>query len=155
MRRGPCPATENMPMSDEEIRKILQETKTIAAVGLSSKEGKPSNAVCGFLQSKGYRVIPVNPNEEEVLGEKAYADLEAVPEPVDLVLVFRRPEAVPEIAQAAVDIGAKVFWMQDGSGSEVAAALARDAGLTVVVNDCMMRQYMRLETEEGDRAEKV
>lgn len=140
-----------MDISNDEIREILKETKTIAAVGLSSKEGRASNGVCKFLQSKGYRVIPVNPNEKEVLGEKSYANLEAVPEPVDMVLVFRRPEIVPELAQAAVDIGAKTFWMQDGSGSEVAAALARDAGLAVVVNDCAMRQYMRLDAQEPIR----
>lgn len=135
-------------MSNEDIRTIFRETKTIAAVGLSSKEDKPSYGVCRFLQSKGYRIIPVNPNEREVLGEKAYADLESVPEPVDTVLVFRRPEAVPEIAREAIDVGAKVLWMQDGSGNEEAAALARAAVLAVVVDDCMMRQYMRLDSEE-------
>jgi predicted CoA-binding protein len=136
-----------MNISNQQIRKILQETKTIAAVGLSSKENRPSNGVCKFLRSKGYRVIPVNPNEEEVLGEKSYPALKSLPEPVDMVLVFRRPEVMPEIARAAIDIGAKVFWMQDGAGSEEAAEIVRGAGMTAVVNDCMLRQYMRLDAQ--------
>ncbi len=136
-------------MTNEEIRTILQETKTIAAVGLSSKAERASNGVSRFLQSKGYRIIPVNPNEQEVLGEKSYPDLKSLPEPVDMVLVFRRPEAVPDIARATVGTGAKVFWMQDGAGNEEAAEIVREAGLDVVVNDCMMRQYMRLDAQKS------
>ncbi|MFA5092143.1 MAG: CoA-binding protein [Candidatus Paceibacterota bacterium] len=135
-------------MSNEDVRKILEETKTIAAVGLSSKEDRPSYGVCRFLRSKGYRIIPVNPRESEVLGGKSYPDLKSVSDAIDMVLVFRRSEAVPEIAREAIDVGAKVLWMQDGSGNEEAAALARAAGLAVVVNDCMMRQYMRFDSEE-------
>ncbi|MEA3249738.1 MAG: CoA-binding protein [Patescibacteria group bacterium] len=135
-------------MTNPDIRKILKETKTIAVVGLSSKEERASNAVCKFLQSKGYRVIPVNPNEKEVLGEKSYPDLKSILDPVDMVLVFRRPQVVPEIAQAAVDIGAKFFWMQDGAGNEDAAKMVSEAGLQVVMDDCAMRQYMHLDSQE-------
>jgi len=131
------------------IREILVNTKTIAAVGLSSKPERASNGVCRFLQSRGYRVIPVNPGESEVLGEQAYPDLDSVPESVDLVLIFRKPGFAPEIVEAAIRIGAKVVWMQDGAGNEDAAERARAAGLTVVVNDCMMRQYARLDAEES------
>lgn len=131
-------------MSDEHLESILDEAKVIAAVGLSSKPSRPSFGVCRFLQSKGYRVIPVNPNETEVLGEKAYPELKSVPEMIDLVLIFRNPEAVPRIVEDAVAVGAKAVWMQDGAGNPEAAKRAVAAGLKAVVNDCMVRQYRRL-----------
>lgn len=134
-------------MTDKELRDIFEETKIIAAVGLSSKPGRPSYGVCAFLALKGYRVIPVNPNETVVLGEKAYPDLASVPEKIDLVQIFRSPDAVPAVVEDAIRIGAKVVWMQDGAGNEAAAARARAAGLPVVVDDCMMRQYRRLDDE--------
>lgn len=131
-------------MSDEHLKAILDQAKVIAAVGLSSKPSRPSYGVCRFLQSKGYRVIPVNPNETEVLGEKAYPDLKSVPERIDLVQIFRNPEAVPAIVEDAIAVGAKVVWMQDGSGNHEAAERGVAAGLKAVVDDCMMRQYRRL-----------
>lgn len=131
-------------MSDEHLKGILDEARVIAAVGLSSKPERPSFGVCRFLQAHGYRVIPVNPNEGEIIGEKAYPDLRSVPEKVDLVLIFRNPEAVPPIVEDAITVGAKVVWMQDGAGNPEAAQRAVDAGLKAVVDDCMMREYRRL-----------
>ncbi|MFH1047875.1 MAG: CoA-binding protein [Patescibacteria group bacterium] len=131
-------------MTDEQLRKILTSTKTIAAVGVSAKRERPSNAVCRFLQAQGYRVIPVNPAETEVLGEKTFSSLDTIVEPVDLILVFRKPEFAPELAEAAIRIGAKVFWLQDGAGNPAAAKRAEEAGLTAVVDDCLMRQFVRL-----------
>lgn len=134
--------------TDAELRKILEETKTIASVGLSSKQDRPSYGVCSYLRLRGYHVIPVNPNEQQVLGEKSYASLRDVPYPVDVVQIFRKPEAVPQIVEDAIAIGAKVVWMQDGAGNLDAAARAEEAGLTVVVDDCMLRVYRRLDAEE-------
>lgn len=133
-----------MVKDERQIKRILKDSRTIAAVGLSSKPERPSNGVCSFLVSHGYRVIPVNPNETEVLGEKAYPDLKSVPVPIDVVQIFRKPEFVPDIVRDAIAIGAKVVWMQDGSGNPFAAGEAEEAGLDVVVNDCMLRQYRRL-----------
>lgn len=134
-------------MTDKELRDIFETSKTIASVGLSSKPDRPSYGVCAFLKLKGYRVIPVNPNETQVLGETSYPDLKSVPEPVDVVQIFRSPDAVPAIVEDAIAIGAKVVWMQDGAGNEDAAERAREAGLVAVVNDCMLRQYRRLDDE--------
>jgi len=134
-------------MNDADIRKIFEDTKVIAAVGLSSKPDRPSYGVCAFLKLKGYRIIPVNPNEQQVLGETSYPDLASVPEKVDVVQVFRSPEAVPPIVEDAIKIGAKVVWMQDGAGNPDAAKRAEEAGLVAVVDDCMLRQYRRLDAE--------
>ena len=134
-------------MTDKELRDIFEESKTIASVGLSSKPDRPSYGVCAFLKLKGYRIIPVNPNETQVLGEKSSPDLRSIPEKVDVVQIFRNPDAVPAIVEDAIKIGAKVVWMQDGAGNEDAAERARAAGLTAVVNDCMLRQYRRLDDE--------
>lgn len=128
-------------MSQDELSQILNTAKTIAVVGLSSKPERPSNQVSQYMQAQGYRVIPVNPGETEVLGERSYPELSAVPEPIDVVQIFRAPEHVPPIVDEAIRLGIKVIWMQDGAGNEEAAAKAREAGLTVVVNDCMMRQH--------------
>ncbi|MFA6603789.1 MAG: CoA-binding protein [Patescibacteria group bacterium] len=130
-------------MTDAQLKKIFA-IKTIAAVGLSSNAARPSYGVCSYLQGRGYRIIPVNPNETEVLGEKAYPDLDAVPGPVEIVQIFRRPEAVPEIVEAAIRKGAQVVWMQDGAGNPDAARRAEAAGLLVVADDCMLRQHRRL-----------
>jgi predicted CoA-binding protein len=135
-------------MSNEELRKIFEETQAFAVVGLSSKEDRESNVVCSFLQSKGYRIIPVNPNEDEVLGEKAYPDLKSVPEKFEVVLVFRRPSEVSEVARQALETGAETFWMQQGAGSIEAAEIVMNAGMKVVINDCAMRQYCRLDVQE-------
>ena len=133
--------------TDADFRKILEETTVIAAVGLSSKPGRPSYGVCAFLKLKGYRIIPVNPNESQVLGETSYPDLRSVPEKVDVVQIFRNPDAVPPIVEDAIAIGAKVVWMQDGAGNPDAAQRAEEAGLVAVVDDCMMRQYRRLDAD--------
>ena len=131
-------------MTDEALKKILDAHKVIAAVGLSSNPSRASWRVAKYLKAHGYRVIPVNPNETEVHGEKAYPDLKSVPEKVGLVQVFRNPDAVPPIVEDAIAIGAKVVWMQDGAGNPEAAKRAEEAGLTAVVDDCMMRVHARV-----------
>ena len=131
-------------MTDETLKKILSENKVVASVGLSSNPARASWRVAQYLLAHGYRIIPVNPNETEVHGQKAYPDLKSVPDKVDLVQVFRNPDAVPPIVEDAIAIGAKVVWMQDGAGNPEAAKRAEEAGLTAVVDDCMMRVHARL-----------
>ena len=133
--------------SDRELRSILGEARTIAVVGLSSKPWRDSNSVGAYLQEKGYRIIPVNPNETEVLGERAYPSLLEVPEKVDVVDVFRRAEYTPEVAEQAVKIGAKVLWLQDGIVSEEGWRIASDGGVEVVMGVCIRRTKNRLERE--------
>jgi hypothetical protein len=130
--------------SDQQIKELLQKAHTIAVVGLSSSRLRASYGVSQYMQSAGYRIIPVNPNEQEVLGEKSYARLEDVPEKIDVVDVFRRPEFVPEIVDAAIRVGARAIWMQDGVVDEAAAQRARDAGLFVVMDACILREHRRL-----------
>jgi len=132
------------PPSDVEIAELLRTARTIAVVGLSSKTWRASYGVAEYLQSAGYRIIPVNPKEREVLGEKAYARLEDVPEKPDIVDVFRRSEAVPEIVDAAIRAGARAVWMQEGVAHGEAAARARQAGLLVVMDTCILREHHRL-----------
>jgi|SRR5579862_9589448 len=132
------------PPSDDAIADLLRHAKTIAVVGLSPKPFRASYGVSEFLQSVGYRIIPVNPNLREVLGEKAYARLEDIPEKVDIVDVFRRSEAVPEIVESAIRIGACAVWMQEGVANETAAAQARAAGLLVVEDTCILKDHRRL-----------
>jgi len=124
----------------ETIQKILA-MKTIAIVGLSPKEIRPSYGVARYLQSVGYTIIPVNPAHPEILGEKSYPTLRDIPVKVDIVDVFRKPEHVMPITEAAIKIGAKAIWFQDGVINEEAAKLAKDAGLLVVMDDCMLRQH--------------
>ena len=131
-------------MTDDGLKKLLEETQTIASVGLSSNPARPSWRVCKYLQAHGYRIIPVNPNETEVLGEKAYPDLKSVPHKIDLVQIFRNPDAVPPIVEDAIAIGAKAVWMQDGAGNPDAAKRAEEAGLAAVVDDCMFRVHARV-----------
>jgi hypothetical protein len=131
--------------SDEELRSILGSARTIAVVGLSSKSSRPSHEVAAYLQGKGYRIVPVNPNETEVLGERAFASLLDVDVPVDAVDVFRRAEHTPEIARQAVQVGAKVLWLQEGIVNEEAFRVATEGGLEVVMGACMMRTRERLE----------
>ena len=126
------------------IEDLLRSSKTIAVVGLSGSRMRASHGVSEYMQRAGYRIIPVNPNETEVLGERAYPDLDAVPEPVDIVNVFRRSEAVPEIADAAIRIGAKAIWMQEGVAHPEAAAKAQAAGLKVVMDRCILKEHVRL-----------
>jgi uncharacterized protein len=130
--------------SDPEVERLLRGAKTIAVVGLSSNRSRASYGVSQYMQSAGYRIVPVNPNETEVLGEKAYARLEDVPEKIDIVDVFRRPEFVPEIVDAAIRVGARAIWMQDGVADESAAQRARAAGLFVIMDDCILREHRRL-----------
>ena len=132
--------------SDAELRSILGDAETIAVVGLSSKPDRPSNDVAAFLQRKGYRIIPVNPAETEVLGERAYASLADIPEDVqiDVVDVFRRAADTPPVAEAAVARGAKVLWLQDGIVNDDARRIAEDAGLTVIMGVCIRTTSKRL-----------
>jgi predicted CoA-binding protein len=130
--------------SDDQLRHILTTAKTIAMVGASDHEDKPSNGIMKQLQRAGYRVIPVNPRETEVLGERSHPSLVDVPEPVDIVDVFRRAEDTPAIADDAVKIGAKTLWLQQGIENDAAAARARAGGLTVVMNACIGATHRRL-----------
>ena len=130
--------------SDRMMKDILLSTKTIASVGLSSNPGKESYGIVQYLKSQGYRVIPVNPTADEILGEKSYPDLESVPEKIDVVQVFRRPEDVPPIVESAIKVGAKTVWMQEGIVNEEAAQTAREAGLQVVMDACMRATHRRL-----------
>jgi predicted CoA-binding protein len=127
----------------ETIRRLLDTTKTISVVGLSSRPGRPGYYVPAYLQAQGYRIIPVNPFIESALGEKSYPDLLAVPEPVDLVLLFRRSEAVPPFVDQAIEIGAKAVWMQLGIVNQAASKKARQAGLDVVMDACMLVEHKR------------
>jgi predicted CoA-binding protein len=138
---------------DEELRSILQRTRTIAVVGLSSRPERDSNRVARYLQSHGYRIIPVNPNETEVLGERAYPTLLEVPEPVDLVDVFRRPSSTPEVAERAVAVGAPVVWLQLGIESDEARRIAEEAGLTVVMDLCIRTVIARFDLEDATRSD--
>lgn len=127
----------------DTIREILEKGKTLAFVGLSSKAMRPSYGVAAYMQRHGYRIIPVNPNEESVLGEKGYASLDAVQEPFDVVVIFRRPEFVPEVVESAIRKGARVVWMQEGIVHEQAAERARAAGLKVVMDHCILKEYAK------------
>jgi predicted CoA-binding protein len=128
----------------KSISEILHSARTIAVVGLSNKRFRPSYGVSEYLKRAGYRIIPVNPLEAEVLGEKSYADLDSVPVPVDIVDIFRRSEFVPEIVEAAIRNGAKAIWMQEGVIHEQAARRAEAAGLTVVMDHCILKEHRRL-----------
>src|SRR5258708_25465333 len=120
-----------------KIPELLKSSHTIAVVGLSSSVMRPSNGVAAYMQRVGYRIIPVNPNETEVLGEKAYARLEDVPEKIDLVDIFRRSEFVAPVVESAIRVGAKAIWMQEGVMYERSAQRARDAGLFVIMDLCI------------------
>jgi len=134
---------EKYVASSDAVAQILRGVKTIAVVGLSSNPMRPSYGVAEYLKTAGYRIIPVNPNETEVLGEKAYARLEDIPAQVDIVDVFRRAEEVPAVAESAIRIGAKVLWMQLGIENGGAAERARAAGLVVVENACLLVEHKR------------
>ncbi len=129
-------------MSEE--KDILTAGKAVAVVGISSKSEKASHIVGKYLKEHGYRVIPVNPNEKEVLGEVCYPALTSVPEPVDVAVIFRRSEDVPPIVDEAIRMKAKAIWMQEGVVNEEAAARARAAGLKVVMDRCMRKEHIRL-----------
>lgn len=132
-------------MSDiATLRRVLGETRTIAVVGLSADWFRPSYFAAKYMQERGYRVIPVNPRYDEILGEKCYPDLRAIPEPVDLVDVFRKPADALAIAEDAVAIGARALWLQIGVINDAAREKAETAGLTVVMNRCVKIEYARL-----------
>jgi hypothetical protein len=123
---------------------LIRTARTIAVVGLSNKRFRPSYGVAEYMQRAGYLIIPVNPFEKEVLGEKCYPSLEAVPGPVDIVDIFRRAEFVPEIVAVAIRIGARAIWMQEGVIHEDAAGAARTAGLAVVMDRCILKEHRRM-----------
>jgi predicted CoA-binding protein len=126
--------------SEDRIKEILQNHKNVAVVGLSSDSTRPSYGVARYLQGKGFRIIPVNPNETEVLGEKAYPDLTSVPDEVEIVDIFRRPEHVPDVVDQAIKIKAQVLWMQQGVINYPAALKASQNGITVVMDRCMAKE---------------
>ena len=129
--------------SADTIRRILDECRTIAVVGLSSNSSRPSHGVSNYMRTRGYKVIAVNPNETEVFGEKAYPDLFAVPEKIDLVDVFRRSDEAGKAVDQAIAIGAKAVWLQEGVIDGDAAQRALDAGLLVVMDRCWLKEHMR------------
>jgi predicted CoA-binding protein len=131
------PALSNIP-------EILKSSRTIAVVGLSGNPMRVSNGVSAYMQRSGYRIIPVNPQETEVLGERSYARLEDVPDKIDIVNVFRRPEFTPEIVESAIKVGAKTVWMQEGVVNDAAAARAREAGLEVVMDKCILKEHRKM-----------
>ena len=145
-------SAETYVPSDPELRSILGDARTIAVVGLSSNPERASYEVAEYLQSKGYRIVPVNPNETEVLGERAYPTLADIPSEIeiDVVDVFRRAEQTPAIAEEAVARGAKVLWLQEGIANDDARRIGEAGGLSVVMGVCMRKQSQRLEPVEGE-----
>jgi len=131
-------------MDDNEIAKLLQTAKTIAVVGLSGSPWRPSFGVTQYMQSQGYRIIPVNPNVSESLGEPAYQRLEDVPEKIDVVNIFRRSEFTGEVVDSAIKLGVRWIWMQEGVVNAEAAARAEAAGIGVIMNRCILKYHRRL-----------
>jgi predicted CoA-binding protein len=134
---------EGLDLGADPVAEVLKRYHTIGIVGLSSDPGRPSYGVAQYMRSVGYRIIPVNPNETEVLGEKSYARLEDVPEKIEIVNIFRRPEEVSPAVEGAIRIGAKVVWMQLGIEHRVAAERARTAGLIVLMDACIFIEHKR------------
>ena len=137
-------------MSTEE--KILSTFRRVAMVGLSPKSERPSRKVAAYLREQGYKIIPVNPGEKEILGEPCYPDLASIPQHIEVVDIFRRPEEVPAVIEEAIKAGAKAVWMQEGVINEEAAHRAREAGLLVVMDKCMRKEHLKLrdKAEEAD-----
>ncbi len=132
-------------MNDKELTGLLQSAKTIAVVGLSSNPVRPSFGVSRFLQRQGFRIIPVNPQETEVLGERAYPSVREVPEAIDIVDIFRRPARVPEVVEDAIQkAGVRCIWMQEGIVSHEGAARAEAAGIPVIMDRCILKEMARL-----------
>jgi uncharacterized protein len=127
-----------------DTSEILRKYKTIAVVGLSNNPMRPSYGVSEYMKRQGYKIIPVNPGHPQILGEKSYRTLEDIPEPVDIVNIFRRSEMIPPIVDSALAIGAKVIWMQEGIQHQEAAEKARAAGVEVVMNTCILKAHRRL-----------
>jgi len=136
-------AGSRLAMTGDPVQELLEKTRTIAVVGLSANRSRASYGVAQYLQSAGYRIIPVNPNVKEVLGEKAVARLEDIREPVDIVDIFRRSEYAGASVDAAIRIGAKAVWMQEGVVDEAAATRARQAGLLVMMDSCLLKEHAR------------
>ncbi len=137
------------PIVSDEIAELLSRVKTIAVVGLSSDPMRPSFGVSQYMQRQGYRIIPVNPNESSVLGEKAYGSLSEVPEKIDLVDVFRRPEFVPDVVEETIRLKIPALWLQEGVIHEAAAKRARDAGITVIMDRCILKEHRARRLREG------
>ncbi len=131
-------------MTDERIKSILQESKRIAVVGISKNQERPSYHVSEYLKDQGYELFFVNPTADEIMGQKVYASLGDIPVSIDVVDVFRKPEDVQPIAREAVEIGAKVLWLQEGIVNAEAEKLAREAGLEVIMDRCMLKEHQRL-----------
>lgn len=133
-------------MKDEDLKETLKNCKTIAVVGISPKEDRPSHRVAAYLQSKGYRIIPVRPTDEMILGEKVYPNLKAIPETIniDLVDIFRKSEEVPPVVEEAIQRGVKTIWMQEGVIHREAAEEAQKSGLKVVMDRCVKKEHQRL-----------
>ena len=138
-----CEIPEYNPPADK-IRAILEKHNTVAVVGLSPKPERDSHKVARYLKENQYRIVPVNPGQKEILGEKCYPNLKAIPFPVDVVDIFRRPEAMPPVVDDAIEIGARVVWMQLGLAHNQAADKARKAGLEVVMNKCIKIEHMNM-----------
>ena len=134
--------------SDVEIQ--LRESKTIAVVGMSPRPNRPSHYVAKYLMEQGYKVIPVNPAVEEVLGMKSYPDIVSIPERVDMVDIFRRSSQVPPVVEDAIEAGARFIWTQDGVVNEDAATRARNAGMSVVMDNCTLREHSRIYGGSGE-----
>jgi len=132
------------------VEKILREFKTIAVVGLSPRPDRPSHRVASYLKEQGYKVIPIHPQAAEILGERCYPDLRSVPEPVEVVNIFRRPKDVPPVVKEAIEIRAKAIWIQEGIVNEEAAAMAQEAGLLVVMDRCILKELRRMKGDQGD-----
>ena len=141
-----CEIPLSNPASDE-IKRILQETKTIAVVGISPNPDRPSFRVAQYLDQQGYKIIPVNPGHKEILGKKSYPSILDIPEQIDVVDIFRRPDAVGEIVKQAIQKKVRVVWMQEGVVNNEAAKKACDAGIKVVMDRCMLKEHRKLGTE--------
>ncbi len=132
--------------SSEDIARLLREAETVAVVGLSANTAKASHRVAAYLKSKGYTIIPVNPNESEILGEKSYPDLASIGKKIDIVDVFRRSEDTPPIVKAAIAIGPRAIWLQEGIISQESYDLAHEAGIPIVMDRCMYKERAKLES---------
>jgi len=132
------------------LQRIFAESRSIAVVGLSPKADRPSNQVALYLQQAGYRIIPVNPGQTEILGEPCYPGLQSIPETVDVVDIFRRADQVEPVVRDAVAIGAKVVWMQQGIVNDAAAAIGEQAGLTVIMDRCMKVDHMQFASQKPE-----
>jgi len=146
-----CEIPEYNPPS-EGIKEILRNHRTVAVVGLSPKPERDSHKVARYLQDEGYQVVPINPGQKEILGKPCYPNLKALPFPVEIVDIFRRPDAVGPIVDDAITIGAKVIWMQLGIANNEAARKAREAGLEVVMSKCIKIEHMNMNQEETGRS---